>query len=62
MDETLAAAGLPAEAVDRVFLTGGTSFVPCVRRLFDRRFGPDRVVAGAAFTSVGAGLARRAAE
>ncbi|MCB9539941.1 MAG: Hsp70 family protein [Myxococcales bacterium] len=62
VDETLAAAGLPAEAVDRVFLTGGTSFVPCVRRLFDQRFGPERVVAGAAFTSVGAGLARRAAE
>ncbi len=43
-------------AVDRVFLTGGTSFVPAVRRIFEERFG-GRVSAGGEFTSVAAGLA-----
>jgi hypothetical chaperone protein len=41
---------------DRVFLTGGTSFVPAVRAIFESRF-PGRVVAGDEFTSVAQGLA-----
>jgi hypothetical chaperone protein len=48
--------------VDRVFLTGGTSFVPAVRSIFERRFGKDRVRSGNEFTSVARGLALRAAE
>lgn len=40
VDQVLAAAGLPADAVDRVFLTGGSSRIPRIRRLFDGRFGP----------------------
>ncbi len=51
----------PAE-VDRVFITGGTSFVPAVRAIFERRFGADRVRTGNEFTSVARGLALRAAE
>jgi hypothetical chaperone protein len=43
--------------VDHVFLTGGTSFVPAVRRLFDRRFGAERVESGGEFVSVAEGLA-----
>ncbi len=50
-------AALPAEAVDQVFLTGGTSLVPAVRRLFEDRFGAERVVAGSEFVSVAEGLA-----
>ena len=50
-------AGLSDDAVDHVFLTGGTSFVPAVRALFDRRFGAARVVAGGEFVSVAEGLA-----
>jgi len=42
--------------VDRVFLTGGTSFVPAVRRIFESRF-PGQIVAGDEFTSVAQGLA-----
>lgn len=53
----LAAAALPEAAVDRVFLTGGTSLVPAVRRLFETRFGAERVVAGGEFVSVAEGLA-----
>ncbi|WP_263354022.1 Hsp70 family protein [Acidicapsa acidisoli] len=48
--------------VDRVFLTGGTSFVPAVRGIFERRFGVDRVRSGNEFTSVARGLALRAEE
>jgi hypothetical chaperone protein len=48
--------------VDRVFLTGGTSFVPAVRGIFERRFGTDRVRSGNEFTSVARGLALRAEE
>jgi hypothetical chaperone protein len=50
-----------AEQVDRVFLTGGSSLVPAVRRIFEHRFGADKVQAGEEFTSVARGLALRAA-
>jgi hypothetical chaperone protein len=53
---------VPRLEVDRVFLTGGTSFVPAVRRIFESRFGADRVRSGNEFTSVARGLALRAAE
>jgi len=46
--------------VDRVFLTGGSSLVPAVRRIFEQRFGAEKVQAGDEFTSVARGLALRA--
>ena len=57
VDAALVDAKVAPEAVDRVFLTGGTSLVPAVRRLFTTRFGEDRVVAGGEFVSVAEGLA-----
>jgi hypothetical chaperone protein len=54
--------GVDPREVDRVFLTGGTSFVPAVRRIFATRFGEDRIRSGNEFTSVARGLALRAAE
>ena len=57
----LSATGTAKEKVDRVFLTGGTSFVPAVRRIFETRFTPARVVTGNEFTSVARGLALRSA-
>jgi hypothetical chaperone protein len=54
--------GVDPHAVDRVFLTGGSSFVPAVRRIFERRFGADRIRSGNEFTSVAHGLALRAKE
>jgi len=57
VDAALADAGLGAEAVDRVFLTGGTSLVPAVRALFARRFGEARIFGGGEFVSVAEGLA-----
>lgn len=60
IDELLRTAQESAASVDRVFLTGGTSFVPAVRRIFEGRFGAERVTAGEAFTSVARGLALNA--
>jgi hypothetical chaperone protein len=62
VDGLLQTTGLPQNAVDRVFLTGGTSFVPAVRRIFESRFTPARVRTGNEFTSVARGLALRARE
>lgn len=62
IDGLLAECGVAAGDVDVVFLTGGSSFVPAVRRIFDTRFGAARVRSGNEFTSVARGLALRAAE
>jgi hypothetical chaperone protein len=62
VDRLLAQTGVATGAIDRVFLTGGTSFVPAVRGIFERRFGAGRVSSGNEFTSVARGLAIRAAE
>jgi hypothetical chaperone protein len=62
VDGLLEASGIAAGAVDRVFLTGGTSFVPAVRRIFETRFTAPRVRTGNEFTSVARGLALRALE
>lgn len=62
VDGLLAGCSVGAHEVDRVFLTGGTSFVPAVRRIFEERFTASRVRTGNEFTSVARGLALRAAE
>ncbi len=55
--EALSGAGLGPEGVDRVFLTGGTSFVPAVRRMFEDRFGAAKIATGAELESIASGLA-----
>jgi hypothetical chaperone protein len=60
IEEVMTKSGLEHSAIDRVFLTGGSSLVPAVRRIFDDRFGRDRVRTGNEFTSVASGLALRA--
>lgn len=62
VDGLLASSNIAPCNVDHVFLTGGTSFVPAVRRIFETRFGADRVRTGGEFTSVATGLGRRAQE
>jgi hypothetical chaperone protein len=57
VDRVLAAAGLVTESVDRVFLTGGSSRIPRIRRLVDARFGPARIATGNELTSIAHGLA-----
>ncbi len=62
VDAAMSAAGLSEAAIDAVFMTGGTSFVPAVRRLFERRFPADKIHQGDAFQSVASGLALLAAD
>ncbi|GJE03509.1 Hsp70 family protein [Methylobacterium isbiliense] len=57
VDQALAAAGLAPGAIDQVFLTGGTSFVPAIRALFVDRFGAGRVATSDQFESIAHGLA-----
>ena len=60
VDSLLKLCGIEARDVDMVFLTGGSSFVPAVRRIFDARFGRERIRSGNEFTSVAMGLALKA--
>ncbi|MCP4005114.1 MAG: Hsp70 family protein [bacterium] len=62
IDRLLEKTSTPADEVDRVFLTGGTSLVPLVRALFVHRFGVERIRSGAELTSVASGLALRSLE
>jgi hypothetical chaperone protein len=62
VDRLLQRAGVDRRDVDQVFLTGGSSFVPAVRRIFVERFGADRLRTGGELISVASGLALRAAE
>lgn len=57
LDRALTEAKVESGAIEAVFMTGGTSHVPAVRALFDRRFGSERVHIGDAFRSVASGLA-----
>jgi hypothetical chaperone protein len=61
VDRLLARCGVAPRDVDRVFLTGGSSLVPCVRRLFTTRFGEERLRGGEELTTVARGLAAAAA-
>lgn len=51
----------PAD-IDSIFLTGGSSFVPVVRRFFSRTFGAAKLRSGEELTTVAKGLALRATE
>lgn len=56
LDEVLAQTQTAPSAVDKVFLTGGTSFVPAVRDIFTRRFDGDRIETGGELLSIAHGL------
>lgn len=62
IDDALTDANVTAAEIDRVFLTGGTAFVPAVRGLFAERFGTERISGGGEFVSVAEGLALIGAE
>lgn len=62
VEALLSKTGVQPGEIDVVFLTGGSSFVPAVRRIFETRFGQEKIRTGGEFTSVARGLALRAAE
>ncbi|NIX75061.1 Hsp70 family protein [Microvirga terricola] len=57
VDQALANAGVAAGEIEKVFLTGGTSFVPAIRNLFVDRFGEERLTSADQFESIAYGLA-----
>ncbi|WP_315835259.1 Hsp70 family protein [Bradyrhizobium prioriisuperbiae] len=57
VDQVLTKAGVKAHEIEKVFLTGGTSFVPAVQRLFVDRFGSERLTSADQFESIAYGLA-----
>jgi len=61
VDALLRKTSIDARDIDMVFLTGGSSFVPSVRRIFENRFGAQKIRTGDEFTSVARGLALSAA-
>lgn len=60
VENLLQRTGVRPEQVDAVFVTGGSSLVPAVRRIFAERFGTERLRSGGELTSVASGLALRA--
>ena len=56
IDDVVARSGLSAAQIDSVFLTGGTSRIPCIQSLFTQRFGREKLESRNAFTSVVHGL------
>ena len=63
VDRLLATCNIAPRDVDTIFMTGGSSFVPAIRRLFENKFGDETPIrAGQEFTSVAEGLAIHALE
>lgn len=57
LDDVLTTTNTLPDGIDKVFLTGGTSFVPAVRRIFTERFGQERIETGGELLSIAHGLA-----
>lgn len=57
VEQALKRASLTADQIDKVFLTGGTSFIPAIWRLFGERFGEAKLTTGDQFESIAYGLA-----
>ncbi|MEG3179512.1 Hsp70 family protein [Sphingomonas sp. LT1P40] len=57
VDRALNAAGIGIDGIDRVFMTGGSSLIPRIRRLFTDLVGEDRIASGGELTSIAHGLA-----
>jgi hypothetical chaperone protein len=63
VDRLLAQCNAVPKDVDAIFMTGGSSFVPAIRKLFEQKFGGATPIrAGQEFTSVAEGLALHAFE
>ena len=60
VERLLHATAIASHDVDRVFLTGGSSLVPAVRKIFEDQFEAGRISGGNEFSSVAKGLALRA--
>lgn len=57
IEEAEHAAQLRSDQIDLVLTTGGTSLIPAVRHMLERRYGPERIRQRDTFSSVAMGLA-----
>jgi len=57
LDEILTKTNTAPAQIDKVFLTGGTSFVPAVRKIFTERFDAGKIESGGELLSIAHGLA-----
>jgi hypothetical chaperone protein len=57
VDQVLGKARMGPSEIEKVFLTGGTSFVPAVQQLFAERFGKEKLTSADQFESIAYGLA-----
>ena len=62
VDRLLNSCNIASQEIDVVFMTGGSSFVPAIRRIFENKFPKAPIRAGQEFTSVAEGLALHALE
>jgi hypothetical chaperone protein len=62
IDTTLSTAGINANQIDSVFLTGGTTLIPAVHHMIKNIFNNARLVSGDIYGSVGKGLAIEASQ
>lgn len=60
MRQTIAAAGVSADDIQSVFLTGGSAQMPAIRRIFESHFGPTKLRSQDYLTSVAFGLGHAA--
>ena len=60
VEKLLADCNIAARDVDAIFMTGGSSFVPAIRAIFETKFPHAPIRAGQEFTSVAEGLALHA--
>jgi len=56
IDSLVADAGLNTSQINSIFLTGGSSYIHCIRDLFEVKFGSEKVSQVDVFTSVAYGL------
>lgn len=56
VNSVLSQAGLTHQDIDIVSLTGGSSFIPAINKLFSKNFGIEKITQSDAFTSVAHGL------
>lgn len=56
IESVLLQSGLNEKNIDLVFLTGGSSYIPCIKQIFIEKFGLEKIKQMDAFTSVAYGL------
>lgn len=57
LNEAINDAGIDYTSIDAVFMTGGSSLIPALRKIISDKFGQDKIVPSDSFTSVVSGLA-----